>query len=65
MIINISEKDITRLVSPCKNRNADLVKNSDGSVSINNNTFGTMRECEDYLIDIGRVDIGRVDSVVR
>lgn len=56
MIKNISKEDITRLTQPCKNRNLLLINNNDGSVLINNKLFGTMRDCEDYLIIISRIN---------
>ena len=57
MVKNISHEDFLRLKIPCKNRNATIVNNGDGSVSINGNKFGTMQDCENYLININRVDL--------
>lgn len=57
LIKNITKEEFLRLVSPCKNRNATLLNNNDGTVLINGNMFGTMNQCEEYLIDIGRVDL--------
>lgn len=57
MIKNISQEDFLRLVTSCRNRNVTLVNNGDGSVSINGNEFGTMRDCENYLINIKRFDL--------
>lgn len=57
MIKNITQEDFLRLVIPCKNRNVELINNNDGSVSINGIRFGTMHECENYLVCIERIDL--------
>lgn len=52
----MNEIFLFNLKQPCKNRNATLVVHADKSVSINGHHFVTMRECEDYLESLPRVD---------
>lgn len=53
----MDKKFIFNLKQPCKNRGAILVVNEDDSVTINGQRFETMRECEDYLESLPRIDL--------
>jgi hypothetical protein len=57
VIKNISKEEIARLRQPCKNRNIELIDNEDGTITINNSTFGLNSDAENYLMNLPRVDI--------
>ena len=52
----MNEGFIFNLKQPCLNRGIELIDNKDGSVTINEKRFETMRECESYIESIPRID---------
>lgn len=52
----MSDAYIFQLRQPCKNRGVTLYKNNDGSVNIGGTRCETIKECEDLLKSIPRLD---------
>jgi len=48
---------IQNLKKPCTNRGLQLVDNNDGTIAINGDEFDTIREAEEFISKLNRVDM--------